>query len=49
MRIGRVRAAFIQMMTINIKIRTFNTTVKPVLLLGALKAWRTTAVTLKKI
>ena len=35
-------------LTINIKIRIFNTTVKPVLLFGA-ETWRTTAATLKKI
>ena len=55
-RIGRARAAFLQMknvwalpnLTINIKIRIFNTTVTPVLLYGT-ETWRTTAVTLKKV
>ena len=55
-RIGRARAAFLLMkniwaspnLTINIKIRIFNTTVKPVLLYGA-ETQGTTAATLKKI
>ena len=55
-RIGWVRAAFRQMkniwashnLTMNIKIRIFNTTVKPVLLYGA-ETWWTTVATLKKI
>ena len=55
-RTGRVRAAFFQVkntwdlpnLTINIKIRIFNTTVKPVPLYGA-ETWKTTAATLKKI
>ena len=48
-RTGRAKAAFLQLknvwtspkLTINIKIRIFNTTVKPVLLYGA-ETWRTT-------
>ena len=56
MRIGRARAAFLQMkniwaspnLTINIKIRIFNNTVKPVQLYGA-ETRRTEDVTLKKI
>ena len=55
-RIGRARAAFLQMkniwaspnLIINIKITIFNTTVKLVLLYGA-ETWRITAATLKKI
>ena len=55
-RTGRARAAFLQMknnwaspnLTINIKIRIFNTTVKQVLMYGA-ETRRTTAATLKKI
>ena len=55
-RTGRGRAAFFQVknnwtspnLTFKIKIRIFNTTVKPVLLYGA-ETWRTTAATLKKI
>ena len=56
MTISRAKVAFLQMkniwaspnLTINIKIRIFNTTVKPVLLHGA-ETWRTTVATLKKI
>ena len=56
MTIGRAKVAFLQMkniwaspnLTINIKIRIFNTTVKPALLYEA-ETWRTTTATLKKI
>ena len=55
-RIGRARAVFLQIknigaspnLTVNIKIRIFNTTVKPALLYGA-ATWRNTAATVKKI
>ena len=55
-RISRARPAFLQMksiwasrsLTTNIKIRIFNTTLKPVLLYGG-ETWKTTAATLIKI
>lgn len=55
-RIGKARAAFHQLkniwgsrqFNITIKIRVFNTIVKPILLYGA-ETWRTTATTMKKI
>ena len=53
---GRAKAAFLQMkniwaspnLTINIKTKTFHTTVEPVLLYGA-ETWKSTAAILKKI
>ena len=55
-RVGKARAAFQQLKNVwvsrhlssNLKIRTFNTMVKPVLLYGA-ETWRTTAVNMKRI
>ena len=55
-RIGKARTAFHQLknvwgstdLTTNIKIRIFNTIVKPVLLYGA-ETWRTTVTTMKRI
>ena len=55
-RIGKARAAFIQLkniwsstdLTLNTKIRIFNTIVKPVLLYGA-ETWRTTVITMSRV
>ncbi|CAH8621659.1 unnamed protein product [Schistosoma intercalatum] len=55
-RIGKARAAFLQLknicnskqLSINIKVRIFNTNVKAVLLYGA-ETWRTTTTTIKKV
>ncbi|VDO59748.1 unnamed protein product [Schistosoma margrebowiei] len=55
-RIGKARTAFLQLkniwnskkLSINIKVRIFNTNVKAVLLYGA-EAWRTTTTTIKKV
>ncbi|VDP42392.1 unnamed protein product [Schistosoma curassoni] len=55
-RIGKARAAFLQLkniwnskqLSINIKVRIFNTNAKAVLLYGA-ETWRTTTTTIKKV